>query len=138
VGVGLKKEMKMSLRLLPVLASVAIAASATSAFAFEAMTPRPTAMRTHASSRAAVVGVIPPNATFDMGRCHRGWCEAAYAGRMGFVRTPVLAGAEPGTGTGFGPFDILTAPFTAIGSAFGSAAEAAPEPMGGEPVVATY
>ncbi|QGM45859.1 hypothetical protein [Methylocystis heyeri] len=124
-------------RIISVLAGAVLAASATSAFAFEAMTPQARAMRTHPSPRAAVVGVIPPNATFDMERCVRGWCEAAYAGRVGFVYTPVIVSGGPGAATGFGPFDLLTAPFTAVGSAFGSAAEAAPPPEG-PPVVATY
>jgi hypothetical protein len=131
------KEIKMPPRIVSVLAGAVLAASATSAFAFEAMAPRATAMRTHASPRAGVIGVIPPNVTFDVGRCRGGWCAAAYAGRMGFVHTPVLVGAAPAETAGFGPFDLLTAPFTAIGSAFGSAAEVAPPPEG-PPVVATY
>lgn len=125
-------------RIVSVLAGAVLAASVTSAFAFEAMSPRATPMRTHASARAGVIGVIPPSATFDVGRCHRGWCEAAYAGHMGFVHTPVLVGAAPAETAGFGPFDLLTAPFTAIGSAFGSAAEYGPAPEGPPPVVATY
>jgi uncharacterized protein YraI len=127
----------MPSRIVSVLAGAVLAASVTSAFAFEAMTPRARAMRTHPSPHAAVVGVIPPNATFDMERCVRGWCEAAYAGRMGFVYTPVIVSGGPGAATGFGPFDLLTAPFTAVGSAFGSA-EYGPPPEGPAPVVATY
>ena len=86
---------KMSIRFIPLLVGVAMAATAGSAFAFDAMLNAPTAFRTRASHRAAVIEVIPAKTVIDMARCSRGWCEAAYAGRMGYVYTPILISGEP-------------------------------------------
>jgi len=110
-------------RFVPVLTGVAMAATAGSAFAFDAMVTAPTAMRTHASHRAAIIEVIPANAVIDMARCSRGWCEAAYAGQMGFVHTPVLVSGQPVSPADEGPMELLTAPVTATGMVLGAAAQ---------------
>ncbi len=114
-------------KFVPVLAGVAMAAATTSAFAFDAQVTAPTALRTHASPRAAVIGVIPARAVINMERCVRGWCEAAYAGQMGYVYTPVLVSAGPVAPTYEGPVDMLLAPITvpiaATGAVFGGVAE---------------
>ena len=111
----------------PVLAGVAMAATAGSAFAFDAMVSAPTALRTHASPRAALIEVIPARAVINMERCVRGWCEAAYAGQMGDVYTPVLVGTWSGSPAVEGPWDVLTAPITvpiaATGAVLGGVAE---------------
>jgi hypothetical protein len=117
----------MLFRFVPVLTGVAMAVTAGSAFAFDAMVSAPTALRTHASRRAAVIEVVPARAVIDMARCSRGWCEAAYAGRMGYVYTPVLVSGEPVSSTDEGPMDLLTMPVTvpiaATGAVLGAAAE---------------
>ncbi len=114
-------------RFVPVLAGVAMAATAGSAFAFDAMVSAPTALRTHASPRAALIEVIPARAVINMERCVRGWCEAAYAGQMGYVYTPVLVGTWSGSPAVEGPWDVLTAPITvpiaATGAVLGGVAE---------------
>jgi hypothetical protein len=62
-----------------------------------------------------------------MERCVRGWCEAAYAGQMGYVYTPVLVGTWSGSPAVEGPWDVLTAPITvpiaATGAVLGGVAE---------------
>ena len=116
----------MSSRFLPIFAGVAVAATASSAFAFDAMVTAPTALRTHASHRAAVIEVIPANAVIDMAHCYRGWCEAAYAGQMGYVYTPVLVSGEPVSSADEGPIELLTAPVTVVGEVFGASATSAP------------
>ncbi len=114
-------------RFVPVLSGVAMAATAGSAFAFDAMVSAPTALRTHASPRAALIEVIPARAVINMERCVRGWCEAAYAGQMGYVYTPVLVGTWSGSPAVEGPWDVLTAPITvpiaATGAVLGGVAE---------------
>ena len=114
-------------KFVPVLAGVALAATAGSAFAFDAMVSAPTALRTHASPRAALIEVIPARAVINMERCVRGWCEAAHAGQMGYVYTPVLVGTWSGSPAVEGPWDVLTAPITvpiaATGAVLGGVAE---------------
>ena len=115
-------------RFIAALAGAAMAASVGSAFAFDAQIVAPKALRTHPSPRAAVITVIPARAVINMERCVRGWCEAAYAGQLGFVYTPVLVSATPpGSPVDEGPLGILAAPITlplaATGAAFGGAAE---------------
>ena len=122
----------MSSRFRPIFAGVAMAATASAAFAFDAMVTAPTALRTHASHRAAVIEVIPANAVIDMAHCYRGWCEAAYAGQMGYVYTPVLVSGEPVSPADEGPIELLTAPATVVGEVFGAVAPAS------APVVARY
>jgi uncharacterized protein YraI len=125
-------EAKMVSRFVPVLAGVAMATAASSAFAFDAMVSAPTALRTRASPRAAVIEVIPARAIIDMERCVRGWCEASYAGQIGYVYTPVLVSAAPVSPTDEGPLGVLTAPFTATGAVLGGIVESP------GPVVAAY
>ena len=122
----------MSSRFLPIFAGVAMAATASAAFAFDAMVTSPTALRAHASHRAAVIEVIPANAVIDMAHCYRGWCEAAYAGQMGYVYTPVLVSGEPVSPADEGPIELLTAPATVVGGVFGAVAPVS------APVVARY
>jgi uncharacterized protein YraI len=108
----------MSSRLLPILAGVAMTATASSAFAFGAMVSAPTALRTHATQRASVIEVLPANTVVDMARCYRGWCEAAYAGQTGYVHAPLLVSA-PGSFNDTGPFGLLGLPFAAAGGVVG-------------------
>ncbi len=122
----------MSSRFLPIFAGVAMAATVSAVFAFDAMVTAPTALRTQASHRAAVIEVIPANAVIDMAHCYRGWCEAAYAGQMGYVYTPVLVSGEPVSPADEGPIELLTAPATVVGGVFGAVAPAS------APVVARY
>ena len=82
-------------RFVPVLAGVAMAASVGAAFAFNAEVVAPKALRTRPSPKAAVITVIPAQSVINMERCVRGWCEAAYAGQLGYVYTPVLVSATP-------------------------------------------
>ena len=119
-------------KFVPVLVGVAMAAATTSAFAFGAQVSAPTPLRTHASPRAAVIEVIPARAVINMERCVRGWCEAAYAGQVGYVYTPVLVSAAPVSPTDEGPLGVLTAPFAATGAVLGGIAESP------GPVVAAY
>ncbi len=56
----------MSSSILPILAGVAMAATASSAFAFDVMASSPMAMRTHATHQAAVIEVVPANAVIDV------------------------------------------------------------------------
>jgi uncharacterized protein YraI len=125
-------EAKMVSRFVPFLAGVAMVATVGPAFAFDAMVSAPTALRTHASRRAAVIEVIPARAIIDMERCVHGWCEATYAGQVGYVYTPVLVSAAPVSPADEGPFGLLTAPFTATGAVLGGIAESP------GPVVAAY
>jgi uncharacterized protein YraI len=125
-------EAKMLSKFVPVLAGVAMAAATTSAFAFDAMVSAPTALRTYASPRAAVIEVIPARAVINMERCVRGWCEASYAGQVGYVYTPVLVSGGPVSPTDEGPFGLLTAPFAVTGAVLGGAVESP------GPVVAAY
>ncbi|QGM45858.1 SH3 domain-containing protein [Methylocystis heyeri] len=115
----------MSSKMLSILAGIAFVASATSAFAFDAQVTRATPLRTHASPHAGVIEVVPANSIIDMQRCARGWCEASYDGRMGYVYTPVLMNGEPST-PGPTPFEVITAPVTVpvtvVGAAVGAAA----------------
>ncbi len=55
-----------------------------------------------------MIEVIPARAVIDMERCVRGWCEAAYAGQVGYVYTPVLVSARPVAPTDEGPMGVLT------------------------------
>jgi uncharacterized protein YraI len=121
----------MSTRFISLVVGGALAASAGSAFAFDAMLSTPKALRTQPSHRASVIAVIPANAVVDMARCDRGWCEAAYGGQVGFVYTPVLVSAGPAEPAPGVLTDVLTAPLGVIGGVV----EAAPEPP---PVVARY
>jgi len=104
----------MSSKFLPVLAGVTVMACATSAFAFEAQVTKPTPLRTHAYRGAAIIEVIPANTVIDMAKCVRGWCEAVYADKIGYVHTPVLLSTEP-IPAYVGPEDVILVPFTAIG-----------------------
>jgi Bacterial SH3 domain len=89
----------MSRRFLTVLAGVALAASATSAFAFDAILSSPKALHTHPWHRSAVIEVLAPTTVINIVGCRHGWCQAqAPNGPVGFVHTPVLVGAVPAPG----------------------------------------
>ena len=127
-NVGIERRLNMSSKFVPVLAGVAMVATAGSAFAFDAMLAGPKALRTHASSRAAIIEVIPARAVVNMERCVRGWCEAVYAGQVGYVYTPVLVSGRAVASNDFGgPLGILTAPITlpitATGAVLGGVAD---------------
>jgi Bacterial SH3 domain len=125
----------MSSKFLSVLVGVALAASATSAFAFEAVLTSARAVHTHASHRSAVVAVLPAGATINILAERHGWSAVAGPnGVVGYVRTPVLVSAAPGAWTGpFGAVEtVVAAPFNVVGGIF------APEPVGPGPVVASY
>jgi len=89
----------MSSKFLSVLAGVALAASATSAFAFEAVLSSTKALHTHPWHRSAVIELLAPTTVINIAGCRQGWCEAvAPNGVVGFVYTPVLVGAAPAPG----------------------------------------
>ena len=114
----------MLTKFVPALAGVAMAATVGSAFAFDAEIVAPKALRTRPSPRAAVIMVIPAQSVINMERCVRGWCEAAYAGQLGYVYTPVLVSATPPGSPGLeGPMGILGAPIEATGAVLGGVAE---------------
>jgi uncharacterized protein YraI len=111
----------MSSRILPILAGVVMAATASSAFAFDVMASSPMAMRTHATHQAAVIEVVPANAVVDVTRCYRGWCEATYAGQTGYIHAPILVSAA--SSADVGPITtVLTLPFTAVGGVLSASA----------------
>ena len=86
----------MSSKFLSVLAGVALAASATSAFAFEAVLSSTKALHTHPWHHSAVIEVLAPTTVINIVGCRHGWCQAqAPNGPVGFVHTPVLVGAAP-------------------------------------------
>ena len=92
----------MSSRFLSVLAGVALAASATSAFAFDAVISAPKALHVHPWHRSAVIEVLPATAAINIIGCRHGWCQATAAnGVTGFVYTPVVVGV-PASGWWFG------------------------------------
>ena len=112
----------MSRRFLTVLAGVALAASATSAFAFDAILSSPKALHTHPWHRSAVIEVLAPTTVINIVGCRHGWCQAAAPnGVVGFVHTPVLVGAVPAPGWWWG-WGAWTAPVLPV-------AVAAPAPI---------
>ena len=129
----------MSSKFLSVLAGVALAASATSAFAFEAVLSSTKALHTHPWHRSGVIEVLPPTSVVNIVGARRGWAQVQTAdGHVGFLYTPVLVGAAvpaPGWWWGWGPWTAPWAPVAAIvGPAPGScrrpqsaAAAAAPQ-----------
>ena len=132
----------MSSRFLSVLAGVALAASATSAFAFDAVLSSPKALHTHPWHRSGVIEVLPATAVINIIGCRHGWCEATAAnGATGFVYTPVLVGAVPAPGWWWG-WGAWTAPVAPVAAAtlnpFGLFDVFAPAPAPVVPVVASY
>ncbi|BDV40144.1 hypothetical protein [Methylocystis bryophila] len=127
----------MSSRFLSVLAGVALAASATSAFAFDAVLTSARAVHVHPWHRSAVVAVLPPGATINILAERHGWSEIAGPnGLAGFVRTPLLVSTAPaawGPAVGLtAPLGVVTAPLDLVGGLF------APAPVAPAPVVASY
>ena len=103
----------MSSRFLSVLAGVALAASVTSAFAFDAVLSRPKALHTNPWHRSAVIGRLPATTVINIIGCRHGWCQATVPnGLTGFVHTPVLVGAVPAPGWWWG-WGAWTAPVAA-------------------------
>ena len=83
----------MSSKFLSVLAGVALAASATSAFAFDAVLGAPKALHTNPWHRSAVIERLPATTAVNVIGCRYGWCEVTAAnGATGFVRSPGLLG----------------------------------------------
>jgi len=129
----------MSSKFLPVLVGVALAASATSAFAFDAVLSSTKAVHTHPWHRSAVIAVLPAGATISILGERRGWSAVSGPnGVVGFVHTPVLVSAAPGPWGGglaapFGAVEgVVAAPFNVVGGIF------APAPVAPAPVVASY
>ncbi len=121
----------MSSRFLSLVAGVALAASATSAFAFEAVLSAPKPLHVHPWHRSAVIEVIGPATVIDITGCRNGWCQAAAPnGALGFVYAPVVVGVGPAPGW-WGGWGAWTAPFAPV------AAAAVPVPAPA-PVVASY
>jgi hypothetical protein len=107
----------MSSKFLSVLAGVALAASATSAFAFEAVLSSTKALHTHPWHRSAVIELLAPTTVINIAGCRHGWCEAvAPNGVVGFVYTPVLVGAAPAPGWWWG-WGAWTAPVVPVAAA---------------------
>lgn len=130
----------MSSRFLSVLVGVALAASATSAFAFEAVLSSAKAVHTHPWHRSGVVAVLPAGATVNIAGERRGWSAVTGPnGVVGFVYTPVLVSAAPGPwgagalGAPLGAVgSVVAAPFNLVGGIF------APGPVAPAPVVASF
>ncbi len=121
----------MSSKFRSVLAGVALAASATSAFAFEAVLSSPKALHTHPWHRSGVIEVLPPTSVVDISGCRHGWCEAtAVNGAVGFVYTPVLIGAVPVPGWWWG-WGAWTAPWAPVAAVVGGPVTVAfnPQPL---------
>jgi hypothetical protein len=152
----------MSSKFLSVLAGVALAASATSAFAFEAVLSSTKALHTHPWHRSAVIEVLAPTTVINITGCRHGWCQAAAPnGVLGFVYTPVLLGAVPAPGWWWGwgawtapvlPVALAPAPVVPVAAAPVAPVAAArtasiwpwdwfapaPAPVAPAPVVASY
>ena len=134
----------MSSRFLSVLAGVALVASATSAFAFDAVLSSPKALHTHPWHRSGVIEVLPATAVINIIGCRHGWCEATAAnGATGFVYTPVLVGAVPAPGWWYGWGAWSVAEPVRTGGLFGfglfDGIFGGPEPVAAPaPVVASY
>ena len=134
----------MSSRFLSVLAGVALAASATSAFAFDAVLSSPKALHTHPWHRSAVIEVLAPTTVINIVGCRHGWCQAqAPNGPVGFVHTPVLVGAVPAPGWWYGWGAWSVAEPVRTGGLFGfglfDGLFGGPEPVAAPaPVVASY
>lgn len=144
----------MSSKFYSVLAGVALAASATSAFAFEAVLSVPKGLHTHPWHRSAVIEVLPATSVINISGCRHGWCQAmAINGAVGFVHTPVLVGWTPPAGWWWGwgawpvalnpqplppiaalpnPVAVVTAPLNVVAGIL------APAPVVPAPVVASY
>jgi hypothetical protein len=87
----------MSSRFLSVVAGVALAASVTSAFAFDAVLAGPKGLHVQPCHHSAVIEVLPATAVINIIGCRSGWCQAtAPNGATGFVRTHALLDAVPG------------------------------------------
>jgi len=81
----------MSSRFLSMVAGVALASSATSAFAFDAVLAGPKGLHVKPCHHSAVIEVLPATATVNVIGCRYGWCQAtAPNGATGFVRTHAL------------------------------------------------
>jgi hypothetical protein len=122
----------MSSKFLSVLAGVALAASATSAFAFEAVLSSPKALHTRPCASSGVIEVLAPTTVINIAGCRHGWCQAqAPNGPVGFVYTPVLVGAAPAPGWWWG-WGAWTAPWAPVAAAPAAApvATAALNPFG--------
>jgi len=84
----------MPSRFVSVMAGVALAAGATSAFAFDAVLASPKGLHVQPCYRSAVVEVLPAAATVNIIGCRYGWCQAtAPNGATGFVHTTALIDA---------------------------------------------
>jgi hypothetical protein len=119
-----KRSEKMSSRFLSVVTGVALAASVTSAFAFDAVLSRPKGLHVQPCHHSAVIEVLPATAVINIIGCRYGWCQAtAPNGATGFVHTPVLLGAVPAPE----PVAPVAAP-----------APVAAAPVAAAPVVASY
>ncbi len=122
----------MSSKFYSVLAGVALAASATSAFAFEAVLSTTKGLHTHPWHRSAVIEVLPPSSVINISGCRHGWCQAqAINGAVGFVHTPVLVGWTPAPDWwwGWGPWTAPFAPVAAVVTAPVAAVALNPQPL---------
>ena len=107
----------MSSKFASVLAGVALAASATSAFAFDAVLGAPKGLHVRPWHRSAVIEVLPPTTVVNIIGCRHGWCQAtAPNGATGFIHTPVLATAVPAPGWWWG-WGGWTSPFVPVAAA---------------------
>lgn len=127
----------------PLIAAAALAASVYPASAYRGFVTDLSNLRTGPGLGFPALVAIPPASPINILGCGPNWCQVQYSAVIGFIAAPlVVAGIAPppvaAASTG-GPFDILTAPFTAVGGVFGgaSATTAAIAPAPG-PVVAAY
>jgi uncharacterized protein YraI len=124
----------MRSKFVPLVAAAALAASICPASAYQAYVSAPVNVHSGPGFRFAIVSTVPPGAPLDVMACRPRWCEVQFIGGGGFVEAPLLfAGAPPAAAyASANPFGFITAPFDAIGSAFGSAeppASAEPPPV---------
>lgn len=132
----------MRSRLVPLFAAATLAASIGPAAAYQAFVAAPVEVHAGPGLRFAVVATVPAGAPLDVGVCGPAWCQVQFMGGNGFIPVPLLiAGAPPVAPAAVaagGPFDLLTAPFSAIGSAFAGTPDVPATPGHAPPVVAAY
>jgi hypothetical protein len=136
-------EVAMRSRLVPLFAAAAIAASIGPAAAYQGYVAAPVDVHAGPGLRFAVVATVPAGAPLDVGLCGPAWCQVQFMGGNGFIAAPLLIAGlppvAPAAVAAGGPFDLLTAPFSAIGSVFGAATDTpAPAVAPAPPVMAAY
>jgi uncharacterized protein YraI len=138
----------MQLKLAPLLAAAILAVSAGTAVATPGFSTDVANVRTGPGIGFPIAATLPPQAPLNVGPCVAGWCRVIFPGGVGFMASPLVALGVPApvgpAVAAAGPLDaalgLVTAPFRAVGSAFGAAAPepALAPPPAPAPVVAAY